>query len=286
MTAERPASPVEDSYPGTNRLQPPDEVVLLAPAYPHPSTGPAEIAFETRLLSSGQPALMAFTEIDKLVGQLGAYQPWIAVGAQRLVDIARTAKVPLVLDPIVDPGVPRWTEQGLRALSGSASGQIEPTEAKPQALVGTTVSVQTRTATRSTEWHLFVTPAGAFFRWEGNPSSLVLDKAAARELTAALLEPAGEADSLSRKQLGEEVVTWLSWAERALDLKPGELDNVTTVASVLADQAAVSASATFVHLSDGRSCLSGARGSKNVLLVGSPSEIVAEAISLMGLEEA
>jgi len=99
-------------------------------------------------------------------------------------------------------------------------------------------------------------------------------KAAARELTAALLEPAGEADSLSRKQLGEEVVTWLSWAERALDLKPGELDNVTTVASVLADQAAVSASATFVHLSDGRSCLSGARGSKNVLLVGSSSEIV------------
>lgn len=59
-------------------------------------------SFEIRPLPDGRRALLAFTALDRLIGQCGAEQPWIVVQLEALSTVMEAQPFDLVsFDPIV-----------------------------------------------------------------------------------------------------------------------------------------------------------------------------------------
>ena len=80
----------------------------------HPSErgeGPREVRFELRLLADGTGALPVFTELEFLVGQLGRHQPWERIAVLELLMQVSAAKLPVVVNPVVQPDAERWTAE-------------------------------------------------------------------------------------------------------------------------------------------------------------------------------
>ena len=264
--------------------------VVLVPAHPVVSGEAVDVGFETRLLSSGQPALMAFTTLDKLVQALGDQQPWIAVPAARIVGAARTAGFPLVLDPIVDPGAPRWTNEGIQQLAAAQrsrrASHVEGQVAAAGATESTRVVVEIKSSDGSSQQALvwasdlavFVEPA------EGQGPARVMQWSAARLRLAEMLAPTPGA--LSAEQIGDETLRWLGGVEATLDLEAGEARAVGSMATLRAERNGVSRSVRIVHLVGGRSCVAGnSTGGASLLLLGRPDEAVTEALAYIGLED-
>ncbi|RKS72657.1 type III secretion system (T3SS) SseB-like protein [Motilibacter peucedani] len=94
--------------------------LLLVPAHPGE---PGRVRIEPRLDGTGAAVLVAFTSTARLVEALGPAQPWVAVPGDRLPELARAAGLRGVLvDPVVPPGSPGWTEDDLERLGGNRRG--------------------------------------------------------------------------------------------------------------------------------------------------------------------
>lgn len=92
--------------------------VVVVPAHPvaggHMEASVEFELFETVTLGA---ALVAFSNVAKLVERLGAHQPWLMLPGAALLGLAGSQRIDaVVLDPA--PGVVRsvWTEQSLRQL--------------------------------------------------------------------------------------------------------------------------------------------------------------------------
>lgn len=101
---------------------PADDVIpalVFVPARPVVRNGARDVLLETRKLPDGTLALPAFTTLGRLVAALGGCQPWAALPLrtvqQLLWQVGATA---IALDPAVDVGAWRWSEQDLTGLAG------------------------------------------------------------------------------------------------------------------------------------------------------------------------
>jgi hypothetical protein len=99
--------------------------MVVVPAHPMRVANTVVLGFEARLLPTGQPALLAFTDLEKLVTALGRYQPWVTIDPDRLAEVAKAAGLPTALDPSVDNDAPRWTLEQLEALAADNAGTPE-----------------------------------------------------------------------------------------------------------------------------------------------------------------
>jgi hypothetical protein len=85
---------------------------------PTRTDGIREIQLELRRFPDGTAGLPIFTDPDQLVAQLGEFQPWAKIAVLELLLQATTAKLPVVLNPIVRDDADRWTAAGLDAGEG------------------------------------------------------------------------------------------------------------------------------------------------------------------------
>jgi hypothetical protein len=104
------------SGPGGREPNPGSDVVLV-PAQPVESLSAKGLGFETRILESGESVLIGFSNVDKLVTELGEYQPWIAVTVEELAQAADGAGLRLAIDPTVEANAPRWSRKDFEASS-------------------------------------------------------------------------------------------------------------------------------------------------------------------------
>jgi hypothetical protein len=110
-----------DPAPGGSAQLPRDTDVLCIPA--HPRLGAAGDGIELRRLPGGEAVALAFRSPQRLVSQLGPYQPWIGLPAIALAGLLPVLGLRRVLiDPVLDPAASRWTAQNLAAaLEGAAA---------------------------------------------------------------------------------------------------------------------------------------------------------------------
>ena len=97
---------------------------VFAPTRPYePAAMPdaQAVQFELRSLDDGSAALPVFTDQEQLVAQLGAYQPWVKISVLDLLVQVSAAKVQVVVDPVLQANVERWTEADLKAWRGGAA---------------------------------------------------------------------------------------------------------------------------------------------------------------------
>ena len=88
--------------------------ILYVAAHPNSAAGPSNVAFETGYVADGHDAVVAFTSRDKLVAQLGEFQPWMALSLYRLLKLLRGHAI--VVDPEIAPGSLRWDAARLAKL--------------------------------------------------------------------------------------------------------------------------------------------------------------------------
>ncbi|GAB2865115.1 hypothetical protein GCM10027176_78590 [Actinoallomurus bryophytorum] len=83
------------------------------------TTGPRQVNFELRRLEDGTAGLPVFTELELLVAQLGEFQPWERIAVLELLIQISAARIPVVVNPVVQDGADRWTAAGIDAWSRS-----------------------------------------------------------------------------------------------------------------------------------------------------------------------
>jgi hypothetical protein len=92
--------------------------IVFVPA--HPDTRPGhetDVVFEVRQVEGGDPALPAFTTLERLVSVLGHEQPWVALPLLNIQQIMGSVQVEqIVLDPEAESGTWRWQASDLEAL--------------------------------------------------------------------------------------------------------------------------------------------------------------------------
>lgn len=90
------------------------DTAVFVPAHPGVDEGETTIRFELRQASEDEKVAPAFTSVEKLVEQLGEAQPWVSVTVERLRALTQAMGVEKIyLDPEVDPGTGRWTDEDL-----------------------------------------------------------------------------------------------------------------------------------------------------------------------------
>lgn len=90
------------------------DTAVFVPAHPGVDEGETTIRFELRQASENEMVTPAFTSVEKLVEQLGEAQPWVSVTVERLRALTQVMGVEKIyLDPEVDPGTGRWTDEDL-----------------------------------------------------------------------------------------------------------------------------------------------------------------------------
>lgn len=97
--------------------EPEEPKYVVVPAYPAVSGEQRDIRFELRAMPDGSPAGVAFTTVERLVEQLGRFQPWLILetsGYRAL--LARTEVRHIALDPTVDPDTVHWSAEAVREL--------------------------------------------------------------------------------------------------------------------------------------------------------------------------
>lgn len=70
--------------------------VLHLPAR-RPDPDAPEVELELRRLENGQLALLAFSDLDRLVAGCGPAQPWVGVPADRIDEVQQQASADVVL---------------------------------------------------------------------------------------------------------------------------------------------------------------------------------------------
>jgi hypothetical protein len=79
---------------------------------------PDTATFELRMLD-GQPGLAVYTSRERLVAELGRYQPHVRIPVLRLLVSLANETFPIVVNPALEPGAETWTEQSIRAWRSS-----------------------------------------------------------------------------------------------------------------------------------------------------------------------
>lgn len=102
--------------------------VVWVPAHPvHPSGRLAEggVRFELRELE-GKPIAVAFSNLERLVEQLGSWQPWVALSTARLQELLGAAGVTrIVVDPDMASSPGRWAREDVKSFAALAAGSEE-----------------------------------------------------------------------------------------------------------------------------------------------------------------
>lgn len=74
--------------------------------------------FELREGPSGAPVGVAFTTVEKLVQQLGKFQPWMVIKTDEYRKLlAKTQVTTILLDSQVDPSTVHWSDEAITALT-------------------------------------------------------------------------------------------------------------------------------------------------------------------------
>jgi hypothetical protein len=89
--------------------------VPTQPSKPAEGAAPQAVKFELRQLPDGTAALPVFTEPELLIRQLGEFQPWAKIAVLELLIQISTAKVQVVVNPVVQEHVNRWTAADIEA---------------------------------------------------------------------------------------------------------------------------------------------------------------------------
>ena len=96
--------------------------LVYVAAFPDPRPDHRGALIETRILSTGEPAAMAFTSQEGLVAALGPAQPWIAVPLGLLQQwVGSTGVTTVAVDPDIAPEAVRWNDQDVDTLSSIVS---------------------------------------------------------------------------------------------------------------------------------------------------------------------
>ncbi|MFI6997345.1 SAV_915 family protein [Nocardia sp. NPDC050175] len=88
--------------------------VVVVPARPRPDGYGAY--FELSAQVTGQPVVIVFSTVERLIERLGRYQPWIMTPAAELSNLLGTTAFAVVLDPSEKVCRVQWTAERLRAL--------------------------------------------------------------------------------------------------------------------------------------------------------------------------
>jgi hypothetical protein len=92
--------------------------VVVVPAYPAVAGERRDVRFELRRAESGDAAGIAFTTLEKLIDQLGRFQPWIVMRSDRFCQLLAAVPVSsIVLDPQVAGSAPQWSSEAVDALT-------------------------------------------------------------------------------------------------------------------------------------------------------------------------
>lgn len=106
-----------DDATGNDVLEEISDAFVFVPAHPGQDKDEDTIRFELRQMSGGQPAILAFTSAEQLVGQLGEAQPWLSMPMDRLQALTQIMGVESIcVNPTVEPDSGRWTEDDLRLM--------------------------------------------------------------------------------------------------------------------------------------------------------------------------
>lgn len=91
--------------------------VVVVPAYPVVAGKRRDVRFELRRAESGDAVGIAFTTLEKLIEQLGRFQPWIVMKSDRFCQLLAAVPVTtIVLDPHVVGSAPQWSSEVVDAL--------------------------------------------------------------------------------------------------------------------------------------------------------------------------
>src|SRR5262249_34951086 len=91
--------------------------IVYVAAFPDPRPDHDGAILETRVLTSGEIAALAFSSRERLVAALGPAQPWIALPIEVLQAWTRAAGITTVtLDAAVPADARRWRDMDLAAL--------------------------------------------------------------------------------------------------------------------------------------------------------------------------
>jgi hypothetical protein len=92
--------------------------LVYVAAFPDPRPDHRGALIETRILSDGDPAALAFTSQEGLVAALGPAQPWIAVPLGLLRQwVGSTSVSTVAVDPEIAPEAVRWNDDDVDVLS-------------------------------------------------------------------------------------------------------------------------------------------------------------------------
>jgi hypothetical protein len=91
--------------------------VVVAPAHPAVAGERRDVRFELRRAESGDVVGIAFTTVEKLIEQLGRFQPWIVMKSDRFRQVLAAVSVTtIVFDPHVAGSAPQWSSEAVDAL--------------------------------------------------------------------------------------------------------------------------------------------------------------------------
>lgn len=113
----RPQPPAADAIEARRKLTQgvADVYVPTRPRRHADDSGPRQVEFELRQLADGAVGLPVFTELDLLIAQLGEFQPWEKIAVLELLIQVSAAKVSVVVNPVAQPDLERWTAAGVEA---------------------------------------------------------------------------------------------------------------------------------------------------------------------------
>jgi hypothetical protein len=97
--------------------------VPTRPSMASEGTGPRKVEFELRQLPDGTAALPVFNEQELLTQQLGEYQPRERIAVLELLIQVSAARVPVVVNPVVQENVDRWTAASLESWKNDNGGE-------------------------------------------------------------------------------------------------------------------------------------------------------------------
>lgn len=122
-----PPAPLPESPQETAPAQRQDDVVgakdedpiafVYVPTRPYEPARAGEVQsvrFELRELRDGSPGLAVFTELERLVNALGVHQPYVKIAVLDLLVQVAGERISVVVNPVLEDGVPQWTEQAIQ----------------------------------------------------------------------------------------------------------------------------------------------------------------------------
>jgi hypothetical protein len=99
-----------------SRPDPPASIYV--PTQPLPESGwpaPERVVFDLRTMADGRAGLAVYTDHERLVAELGAYQSCVLVPVLDLLVRLSGSGVPVMVNPTLADGARRWTADEVRA---------------------------------------------------------------------------------------------------------------------------------------------------------------------------